>query len=122
MLQISKGLIIKQLKMFITNSFIMNSLSRLPPFRIPNYITSPRKMSYEQWLDSPVMDANYDSDGNFRNVCTPNGDYYTHKHFIIDFYTDLLGVIHKAGFNIENEKEFKRKVAIFVYRLSRERL
>jgi len=122
MLQISKGLIIKQLKMFITNSFIMNSLSRLPPFRIPNYITSPRKMSYEQWLDSPVMDANYDSDGNFRNVCTPNGDYYTHKHFIIDFYTDLIGVIHKAGFNIENEKEFKRKAAIFVYRLSRERL
>ena len=108
--------------MFITNSFIMNSLSRLPPFRIPNYITSPRKMSYEQWLDSPVMDANYDLDGNFRNVCTPNGDYYTHKHVIIDFYTDLIGVIHKAGFNIENEKEFKRKVAIFVYRLSRERL
>ena len=26
----------------------MNSANSLPPYRIPNYITSPRKISYEK--------------------------------------------------------------------------
>ena len=120
---ISKGLITKQLKIFIIKINIMNIIDRIEPYRIPNYITSPRKMSYESWLKSPVMEAADTMDEvDFKKVCFTDGDYYTHKHFIIDFCRDLIGVIHKNGFNIQNEKEFKREVAIFIYRLSREKL
>jgi len=52
---ISKGLITKQLKIFIIKINIMNIIDRIEPYRIPNYITSPRKISYESWLKSPVM-------------------------------------------------------------------
>jgi hypothetical protein len=102
----------------------MNIVNSLPPYKIPNFITSPRKMSYQRWLTLPVMDAeNDDDDGtDYRRVCYSNGDYYTHKHFILDFCSDLITLLHDKGFNIENEKEFKREIAIFIYRLSRERL
>ena len=101
----------------------MNIIESLAPYRIPNFITSPRKMSYQRWLASPVMDAENDDDTeDYREVCFVNGDYYTHKHFILDFCKDLIDILHDNGFNIENEKEFKRDVAIFIYRLSRERL
>lgn len=102
----------------------MNIVNSLASYRIPNFITSPRKMSYQRWLASPVMDAENDDDDaeDFRNVCFVNGDYYTHKHFILDFCKDLIDLLHDNGFNIENEKEFKREIAIFIYRLSKERL
>jgi len=123
---ISKGLITKQLKIFIIKINIMNIIDRIEPYRIPNYITSPRKMSYESWLKSPVMEAaapEGERDGvDFKKACFTDGDYYTHKHFIIDFCRDLVGIIHQNGFNIQDEKEFKREVAIFIYRLSREQL
>ncbi len=100
----------------------MNSVNSLPPYRIPNYITSPRKISYERWLESPVMEIDNNSDDGVRKICFTDGEYYTHKHFIKDFYKDLITVLHKNKFNIENEKEFKRDIAIFIYRLSKERL
>ena len=99
----------------------MNSANSLPPYRIPNYITSPRKISYERWLESPVMEIDNNSDDGVRKICFTDGEYYTHKHFIIDFYNDLITVLHNNKFNIENEKEFKRDIAIFIYRLSKER-
>jgi len=100
----------------------MNSPNSLPPYRIPNYITSPRKISYKRWLESPVMEIDNNSDDGVRKICFTDGEYYTHKHFIIDFYKDLITVLHNNKFNIENEKEFKRDIAIFIYRLSKERL
>ena len=120
----SKGLIIKRLKIFIIKIIIMNiNTDRLEPYKIFNYITSPRKMSYENWLKSPVMEAaDTTDDVYFKKVCFKNGDYYTHKHFILDFYQDLIDTLHQNGFNIQDEKEFKREIAIFIYRLSRERL
>ena len=83
----------------------MNSANSLPPYRIPNYITSPRKISYERWLESPVMEIDNNSDDGVRKICFTDGEYYTHKHFIIDFYNDLITVLHNNKFNIENEKE-----------------
>ena len=96
---------------------------RLDPYYIPNYITYPRKLSYEDWLKSPVMEASdITDDSDFKKIYFSNGDYYTRKHFIIDFCDGLIKSLHQNGFNIQHEKEFKRKVAIFIYRLSRERL
>ena len=94
---------------------IYTEIDRLSPYKIANYITSPRKMSYADWLKSPVMDAKKDWTFN-------DGEYYTHKDFIMDFYKDLVDIMHSCGYNIEDEKEFKREIATFIYRLSKESL
>ena len=102
---ISKGLITKRLKIFIIKIIIMNiNIDRLEPYNIFNYVTSPRKMSYENWLKSPVMEAaDTTDDVYFKKVCFKNGDYYTHKHFILDFYQDLIDTLHRNGLNIQDE-------------------
>ena len=100
---------------------IYTSPDRLPPYTISNYITSPRKMSFQSWLDSPVMEI--DNQNDIVYACTfDNGDRYTHNDFILNFIDGLFYVIHSAGYNIEDEKQFKNEIAIFIYRLSREKL
>jgi len=94
---------------------------RLPPYTISNYVTSPRKMSFQSWLGSPVMEA--DGQNNIDYALTFNdGDRYTHNDFILNFIDGLSHVIHSAGYNIEDKKQFKNEIAIFIYRLSREKL
>jgi len=101
---------------------VFTSIDRLPPYKIPNYITSPRTMSFKAWLRSPVMDASDSNDGNYKKHTCINGDWYTHNDYILDFIDGLMRVIHASGYNIENEKQFKHEIAIFIYRLSREKL
>ena len=100
---------------------IYTSPDRLPPYTISNYITSPRKMSFQSWLGSPVMEIDNQNDIDYVRTFD-NGDRYTHNDFILNFIDDLLHVIHSAGYNIEDEKQFKNEIAIFIYRLSREKL
>lgn len=100
---------------------IYTSPDRLPPYTISNYVTSPRKMSFQSWLGSPVMEV--DGQNNIDYARTfDNGDRYTHNDFILHFIDGLFQVIHSAGYNIEDEKQFKNEIAIFIYRLSREKL
>jgi len=92
---------------------IYTSPDRLPPYTISNYVTSPRKMSFQSWLGSPVMEVDGQNDIDY--ACTfDNGDRYTHNDFILNFID--------GGYNIEDEKQFKNEIAIFIYRLSREKL
>jgi len=100
---------------------IYTSPDRLPPYKISNYITSPRKMSFKSWLNSPVMEVN--GRNNIDNVrIFDNGDMYTHNDFIVNFIDGLLHIIHSTGHNIEHEKQFKNEIATFIYRLSKEKL
>ena len=111
---ISKGLITKRLKIFIIKIIIMNiNTDRLEPYKIFNYITSPRKMSYQNWLKSPVMEAaDTTDDVYFKKVCFKNGDYYTHKHFILDFYQDLI-VIYKHCYLCLWEQNFLKALHLY---------
>lgn len=88
-------------------------IQSLPPYKIYNYVTSPRKISFQQWLDEPVCD--------YEKPWTRYGDFFTHKHFIIDYCHDLLDIISKNNYSIKNEKQFKNEIATFIYRLSKER-
>ena len=92
---------------------VYTKIDRLPPFKIANYITHSRKMSYKAWLYSPVSDCDSDWISN-------DGTYYTHEDFLYEFYNKLINVIRKCGYDIEDEKQFKNEFATFVYRLSRE--
>jgi len=101
---------------------IYTSPDRLAPYTISNYVTSPRTMSFERWLGSPVMEIEDRNDIDYSLRTFDNGDRYTHNDFILNFIDGLLYVIHSTGYNIEDEKQFKNDVAIFIYRLSREKL
>uniref|UniRef100_A0A6C0EME7 Uncharacterized protein n=1 Tax=viral metagenome TaxID=1070528 RepID=A0A6C0EME7_9ZZZZ len=100
---------------------IYTSPDRLAPYTISNYVTSPRTMSFQSWLGSPVMEIGDQNDIDYARTFE-NGDRYTHNDFILNFNDDLLDIIHSAGYNIEQEKQFKNEIAIFIYRLSREKL
>ena len=100
----------------------MYNADRLEPYTISNYVTSPRKMSFQSWLDAPVMEIEDRNDIGYSIRTFDNGDVYTHNDFILNFIDGLIRVIHSAGYNIEYEKQFKNEIAIFIYRLSREKL
>ena len=85
----------------------------IQPYKISNFITSPRKKSYKGWLNSPVEDDN----GEWQSR---TGEFISHKRFICKFHKDLERMVADGGYKIDNMKEFKREVAIFIYRLSRE--
>uniref|UniRef100_A0A6C0C5D4 Uncharacterized protein n=1 Tax=viral metagenome TaxID=1070528 RepID=A0A6C0C5D4_9ZZZZ len=98
------------------------NIDRLPTYKIPNYVTSPRSMSFDEWLRTPVMDSGEPGDTTYRKCVCENGEWYTHQDFISNFLDDLVHIIHSSGYNIENKKQFKNEIATFVYRLSREKL
>ena len=84
---------------------------RLPPYEISNYVTSPRTMSFQSWLKSPVMDFSKEAESK----CT-------HRNFIINFTDDLKKVVEDCGYTIDDKKLFENDIATFIYRLSREKL
>jgi hypothetical protein len=92
---------------------IYTEIDRLPPYKISNFITSPRTMSFNDWLNSSVSDYN-------ELWTSQNGAYYTHKDFVYDFYKNIETIIFKNGYSIKDEKQFKNELATFIYRLSRE--
>ena len=82
---------------------------RLPPYVISNYVTSPRKMSFQDWLKAPVMTEGVESS------CT-------HSNFIVNFTDDLKKVVDACGYIIDDKNLFENDIATFIYRLSREKL
>jgi hypothetical protein len=92
----------------------MNISLNMPPYQISNYVTSPRKMSFEDWLKSPVTKGDCHVDSLLINRS------YTHKIFIQEFIGDLNKVVTSSGYNITDVKQFKNEIATFIYRLSRE--
>jgi len=54
---------------------VRHIIDRMPPYKIANYITHPRKMSYNAWLHSPVSSCGTEW------VCN-DGSYYTHEDFL----------------------------------------
>jgi len=80
----------------------MNKPDRIQPYQISNYITDARTMSFKDWLDIPIIDD------------------YTHNDYIIHFIDGLMEVIYSSGYKIEDEKQFRNEIAVYVYRLSKE--
>ena len=88
-------------------------IQSLPPYKIYNYITSPRKISFQRWLEEPVCD--------YEKEWCRYGDVFTHKQYISEYCNDLLDKLSKNNYTISNEKQFKNEIATFIYRLSKER-
>ena len=95
------------------NQLLSDTITSLPPYKISNYITSPRKITFQQWLEEPVC--------NYTEQCTKFGKIYTHKNYISDYCKELLTIIYKNNYTITDEKQFKNEIATFIYRLSKER-
>jgi hypothetical protein len=81
-------------------------MAQFPPY---NQITKVSSQSYQDWFHSPIEDSGENWKEN-----------KTHGEYIQYFYTKLKRIIQANGFNINNEKQFKREIATFIYQLSDE--
>ena len=72
-----------------------------------NIICNPRKQSYKEWFDSPIKSIKGDLNE-------------THGDYIIYFYGQIKTILKANQVEIHNEKQFKRELATFIYRLSSE--
>ena len=87
-------------------------LDSLPPFYSSIIIPRPRRQTYSQWFNSPIEDnCGYMIDKNV---------YKTHGDYIKYYYNNITKFIKQNGYKIKNEKEFKKEIATFIYRLSEE--
>ena len=81
-------------------------MAQFPPY---NQIKKNQSQAYEDWFRSPIEDSGENWKEN-----------RTHGEYIRYFYTKLKQIIQENGFNINNEKQFKSEIAIFIYQLSDE--
>jgi len=82
------------------------------PYETSNMIAYPRTQSYTQWFRSPINHIDYNP--NEAQTSVSHGDYIRY------FYNHILRIIKAHRMNINNEKEFKKEIATFIYRLSDE--
>jgi hypothetical protein len=80
-----------------------------------NYIVPRKRFGYDWWWKAPVESYNDDD-------WTANDEKVTHGVYIRNFYHKLKNIVNSKGFTIENEKQFKREISIFIYKLSNENL
>jgi len=83
-----------------------------PPYETSNMIAYPRTQSYTQWFRSPIN--HFDYNPNEVQTSASHGDYIRY------FYNHILSIIKDNHMNINNEKEFKKEIATFIYKLSDE--
>jgi hypothetical protein len=80
-----------------------------------NYIVPRKRFDYDWWWKSNV--ESYDD-----NEWTVDNEKVTHGRYVRNFYYNLKKIVNERGFTIENEKQFKRDIARFIYNLSNENL
>lgn len=80
-----------------------------------NYIVPRKRFDYDWWWKAPV--ESYDEAD-----WTVNDEKITHGVYIRNFYYKLKNIVNSKGFTIENEKQFKREISMFIYKLSNEEL
>ena len=79
-----------------------------PPYKTYNMISRPRTQTYAQWFTSPI----------YFNREEPYSA--THGAYIKYFYDHILKILKTNHMNIKNEKQFRKEIATFIYRLSDE--
>jgi hypothetical protein len=80
-----------------------------------NYIVPRKRFDYDWWWKSNV--ESYDD-----NEWIVDNEKVTHGRYVRNFYYKLKKIVNERGFTIENEKQFKRDIARFIYNLSNENL
>lgn len=84
-----------------------------PPYETSNMIAHPRTQSYAQWFSSPIHHIDYyPNDSQQHNAS--HGDYVRY------FHTRIMDILKQHHMNINDEKEFKKEIATFIYKLSDE--
>jgi hypothetical protein len=84
----------------------------LPPFKPCNLTVKQRKMSFDEWLMSPVQNMGH-------NVTNGTKDL-SHKEYIVYFYRNIEKILESNGVTINDKKRFKNEIASFIYRTSDE--
>ena len=82
-----------------------------PPYKTYNMISRPRTQTYAQWFTSHIYHNNYNCDDTHNAI---------HGAYIKYFYDHILKILKTNHMNIKNEKQFRKEIATFIYRLSDE--
>ena len=69
-------------------------------------------MNQEKWLNEPVVDAN----GVLMNGET--NEPFTKREYVDGFYTRIVGILERNGYNIIDTNKLKKDLARFVYNYS----
>jgi len=83
----------------------------LPPYETYNMIPQERTQTFKQWFASPINHNNY-KHGEQSSVA--------HGTYIRYFYDNIRQILKTNHMNIKNEKEFRKEITTFIYRLSDE--
>ena len=81
--------------------------------RFTNRIVKPKKMSYDEWWQSPVQCI---SDAGIWE--TSEGTPVTHGMYVVRYYNNLKNLLTAQGYDISDEKGFKNEIATMIYTLS----
>lgn len=74
-----------------------------------NQIRKRKTQPYSTWFESSIKDT---TEGWQENI--------THGQYIRKFYTQIETILRAHGYNIKDEKQFKKEIATFIYQLSDE--
>ena len=83
-----------------------------PPYDPCNLTVRPRRLTFEDWLSSPVEDIN--------GFIEEKNGFVTHGDYVIYFNNCLMGFLQETELEINNIKQFKNEVATFIYKSSEE--
>lgn len=78
------------------------------PIRISNRIVKPKTKTYKHWWNSPIEPQR----------CTNNNKIVTNGIFVKEYYNDILNILNKCGYQIDNENKLKSEVTTIIYTLS----
>jgi hypothetical protein len=69
-------------------------------------------MNQEKWLNEPVIDAN----GVLMNGETE--EPFTKREYVDGFYTRIVGILERNGYNIIDANKLKKDLVRFIYNYS----
>ena len=69
-------------------------------------------MNQEKWLNEPVVDAK----GMLMNEET--NEPFTKREYVNGFYTRLVSILEKNGYNIIDQNKLKKDLSRFIYNYS----
>ena len=69
-------------------------------------------MNQEKWLNQPVIDAN----GVLMNGETE--EPFTKREYVDGFYTRIVRILERNGYNINDANKLKKDLARFIYNYS----
>ena len=75
------------------------------------YVSLHKPSSIKEWYKSPIQT----DDGFAKDT---KGNPITHGHFVCQVYNDIMTIVNKHNYNINDKKKFKNELIRYLYKIS----